>query len=72
MATTSAYKRKTKDVWTLFGNWGFGWEEVVTEYSPKDIRQRYNEYTQDNLDAQFKVRRSRVRIENIDNCEGAI
>lgn len=72
MATTSAYKRKTKDVWTLFGNWGFGWEEVVTEYSPKDIRQRYNEYTQDNLDAQFKVRRSRVRIENNDNCKGVI
>lgn len=62
--TSSAYRRKTMDVWTLFGNWGYGWEEVLQEYSPRDIRQRYNEYTQNNVDAVFKVKRSRVKIGN--------
>lgn len=38
------YVRKTVDVWELQLNYGFGWEETLTEYTRKEARERLKEY----------------------------
>jgi len=38
------YKRKTKDVYVLMGNYGYGLEEILTEETRKEIRTRLREY----------------------------
>lgn len=30
------YVRKTVDTWVLEGNYGFGWEHILTEYTRKE------------------------------------
>lgn len=40
-----AYTRKTRDRWDIETNWGYGWECECSEYTYKEARQRYREYT---------------------------
>ena len=34
------YVRKTVDTWVLEGNYGYGWEYILTEYTRKEGRER--------------------------------
>ncbi len=38
------YVRKTVDTWVLEGNYGYGWEYILTEYTRKEGRERLREY----------------------------
>lgn len=59
------YKRKTKDVYILFGNWGYGWDEVLEEDTFKEIKMRYKEYVENDKRAIFQVKKARRKIEQI-------
>lgn len=56
------YERKTKDVYILLSNYGYGWEEEIEEDTYKEIRQRIKEY-RENTNGQFKIKRKRIPIE---------
>lgn len=58
-----AYQRKTRDEYVLLGNWGYGWDEVLTEDSYKDIRQRYKEYLENDHRAIYRIQKRRVPID---------
>lgn len=38
------YKRKTRDAWQLWIDYGQGWEHELTEYSFTEYRSRVKEY----------------------------
>lgn len=58
----SKYIRKTKDVYILMGNWGYGWDEILTENTWKDIRTRLKEYRENDNSAAYKIVKKRERI----------
>ena len=58
------YKRKTQDEYTLLGNYGYGYDELTTETSRVEIRQRLKEYRENDTQAlDFKIIKKRVKIE---------
>ncbi len=61
-----AYQRKTKDVWCIYTNYGYGWE-CESEYDKRDYdNPRKSAYTDANeyrkLGALVDVRKRRVAI----------
>ena len=61
-----AYQRKTYDEYVLLGNWGYGWEEVLTENTYKEIRQRLNEYIENDRSADYRIKKRRVPVDKND------
>jgi hypothetical protein len=58
-----SYIRKTRDEYILQGNYGIhGWEDLCTEESIKEIKQRLKEY-RENEGGTYRVVKRRVRIE---------
>ena len=55
------YVRKTKDVYQLWTNYGYGWECEVEEDTRKEIKQRYREYAE-NTNAELRIEVKRERI----------
>lgn len=55
------YQRKTRDIYELWTNYGYGWECEVTEETYKEIKQRYKEYAE-NTNAELKIKTKRERI----------
>ena len=56
-----AYTRKTKDVYNIVTNYGYGWEFECTEETYKEAKQRLKEY-RDNTTAQIKLEKKRERL----------
>jgi hypothetical protein len=58
-----AYKRKTRDVWQVEVNYGFGhgWEYQIAEYSIVEARKRLREY-RENCQYPSRMRKTRERI----------
>ena len=58
-----AYKRKTRDVWRVEVNYGFGhgWEYQIAEYSKAEARKRLAEY-RENCAYPSRLRKTRERI----------
>lgn len=57
------YKRKTKDEFILLGDYGYGWEEILSEDNFKDIKLRLKEYKLNDFHAKaFKVQKKRIRL----------
>ena len=56
------YKRKTKDIYELWTNYGYGWECEVREETRAEIKQRYIEYAI-NTNAELKIKKRRERLE---------
>lgn len=54
-----AYERKTRDEYVLLTNYGYGWDEEVTEDTMREIKQRAREYLL-NTTAQIKIIKRRV------------
>ena len=48
------YVRKTVDAWVLEGNYGCGWEYLLTEYTKKEGMERLREYRENQ--PQYPVR----------------
>jgi hypothetical protein len=57
-----AYKRKTKDEFTIQGNYGYGWEDVTAEDTHKEARLRLKEYNDNEPQYQHRIIQHRVRI----------
>ena len=58
------YQRKTKDIYELWTNYGYGWECEVWEETRAKIKQRYKEY-RENTNAELKIKKCRERLEEI-------
>lgn len=60
-----AYQRKTRDVWHLYVDYGYGhgWEHEFDEYSAKEIRDRQREYRENCPQYPTKVVKGRERLE---------
>lgn len=56
-----AYVRKTKDVYNIVTNYGYGWEVECTEETYKEAKQRLKEY-RENTTAQVKLEKKRERL----------
>jgi hypothetical protein len=57
------YTRKTKDVYILLGNYGQGFEELCSEESQSEIKQRYKEYIEnDTYSRGFKIIKKRENL----------
>lgn len=54
--------RKTRDEFTVQGNYGHGWEDLTSEDSRKEGRARLREY-RENENYPFRLICRRVRIE---------
>lgn len=55
--------RKTKDVWIIECNYGYGWDEACREETWKDAQQTYREYVE-NVDA-WGVGRTRMNKKRV-------
>lgn len=56
-----AYTRKTKDIYNIVTNYGYGWEVECTEETYKEAKQRLKEYME-NTTAQVKLEKKRERL----------
>ena len=57
-----AYKRLTRDVWTVQGNYGQGWEDVTAENTRKECKERLKEYRENEPQYSHRIIVKRVRI----------
>ena len=57
-----AYKRKTEDVYILFSNYGYGWDEELTESTYKEAKAQLVTYRQNCPSASYKIIKKRVKI----------
>lgn len=60
-----AYKRKTRDVYDIQGNYGHGFETVTCEETWKDAKRAIREY-RENEPYEFRIKKTRERIEETD------
>lgn len=58
------YQRKTKDIYELWTNYGYGWECEVEEETRTEIKQRYREYVE-NTNAALKIKKRREKLEEV-------
>ena len=56
------YKRKTKDVYVLMSNYGYGWEEELEEDTLKEGKERLKEYRDNCINASYKLIKKRVKL----------
>ena len=56
-----AYQRKTKDVYNLMSNYGYGWEIELTEDTKKEAFERLKEY-RENASGQYRIEKKRIPI----------
>ena len=57
------YKRKTRDTWELWINYGQGWEHELTEFTLQEIKERQTEYWDNYPEYPTKVKTRRESIE---------
>jgi hypothetical protein len=64
-APAHARVRKTKDIWVVQGNYGYGhgWEDVTAAETWKEAKQNIREYRENESGVPFRVIRRRERIE---------
>jgi len=54
-------KRKTRDCWRIYVNYGSGWEHECTEYSLNDMKENRRAYSE-NCTYPIRIVRGRERI----------
>lgn len=59
-----AYVRKTRDEFTVQGNYGYGhgWEDLTSEDTSKEARKRLREYRENEPGVPFRMVCKRVKI----------
>ena len=58
-----AYKRKTRDEWQLWINYGQGWEHEISEDTGAELKVRRQEYRDNCPEYPTRVKVKRVRID---------
>ena len=58
------YKRKTRDIWELYVDYGCGYEYELVEYTQKEAYRRAKEYRQNCPQYAARVVKKRERILN--------
>ena len=56
------YKRKTKDIYEIWTNYGYGWECETRATTYAEAKQLYKDYLY-NTDARVKIEKRRERLE---------
>lgn len=59
------YTRKTRDVFLIMTNYGYGWEEEDREYDLKEAKQRKKEYLE-STKADVRLERKREKISTVE------
>lgn len=54
------YVRKTRDVWDIETNWGYGWEVETSEVTYQDAREQLRCYQRESF-GRYQVRMKRRR-----------
>lgn len=54
--------RKTKDIYILMSNYGYGWDEELTEDTYKEAKEQLQTYRENCPHARYKVVKKRVKI----------
>lgn len=59
------YKRKTKDVYKLMCNYGYGdgWEEILEDNTLHEAKHHIKEYRENMPEYQYKIVKKRVKAE---------
>ena len=57
-----AYKRKTQDEYQIQQYTGYGWEEVCSEDTFREARERRNEYRENQPEYPVRIVKKRVKI----------
>ena len=60
------YKRKTRDVWRLYVDYGQGWEHELDEFTLDEARQTRKEYRENCPQYPIKIVKGRERIKDND------
>ena len=55
------YIRKTRDVWHIMTNYGYGWECECVEYTLQEAKQTAREY-RENIRGAVRIEKHRERI----------
>lgn len=58
-----SYKRKTRDIYQIVTNYGYGWEVECEELTLKDAKKTYRDYIE-NTTASVLIVKKRERIVN--------
>lgn len=56
------YTRKTKDIYILMSNYGYGWEEELTENTYQEAKEQLKTYRENVKNAQYKIVKKRIKI----------
>ena len=56
------YTRKTKDIYILMSNYGYGWEEELIEDTYKEAKEQLITYRENVKNAQYKIVKKRIKI----------
>lgn len=56
------YQRKTKDIYVLMSNYGYGWEEETQDETRREALQTLKEY-RENSNGNHYIKKKRERIE---------
>lgn len=57
------YIRKTHDEYTIWANYGYGWEDIVTYDNYKEAKEDLRAYRENEKDASFYIKKHMVRNE---------
>ncbi len=57
-----AYQRKTVDEWQLLGDYGYGFERLLSEDTRKEVFIQLKTYRENERKGTFKIVRKRVKI----------
>lgn len=60
-----AYKRKTRDVFEIQGDYGNGYEYICEEETLREAKKTLAEYDENELQYPHRIRRKRERIANV-------
>ena len=58
------YKRKTKDVWVVEGNYGYGWDYLTSSENRKEAYDDYKSYVENEPYNSHRIRKTREKIES--------
>lgn len=66
----SNYKRKTRDTWEIWTNYGYGWEHECTENTWKEAREQLKCYRENTPGSMVRAKKRREKIDDADNVNG--
>lgn len=60
-----AYVRKTRDLWIIEGNYGYGYEYLCGSYDRAEARDDLRAYRENERGIPFRMRKTRERIKEV-------